>query len=134
MLRIALTIRSSGPLRRAAVLSGRGQQRPLNSSVRAQNVKPSYAANLAIVLAVSAWPIIFFACVSMLGDSGMRLSPEANDALHRNLLLRFAFGCGLVFFSLSLAGYSFAAAKVRASLAFLVCVVPFFVFVGLSLT
>ena len=29
-----LTIRSSGPLRRVAVLSGRGQQRPLNSSVR----------------------------------------------------------------------------------------------------
>jgi hypothetical protein len=29
-----LTIRSSGPLRRAVVLSGRGQQRPLNSSVR----------------------------------------------------------------------------------------------------
>ena len=29
-----LTIRSSGPLRVVAVLSGRGQQRPLNSSVR----------------------------------------------------------------------------------------------------
>ena len=97
-------------------------------------MKPSQAANLALVLAVCAWPIIFFACRSMLGDSGMTLSPEANDALHRNLLLHFAFGCGLVFLSLSLAGYSFTAAKVRASLAFLACVVPFFVLVGLSLT
>jgi hypothetical protein len=35
-VRRALTIRSSGPLRRVAVLSGRGQQRPLNSSVRPQ--------------------------------------------------------------------------------------------------
>src|ERR1041385_3093740 len=31
----SLTIRSSGPLRRVAVLSCGGQQRPLNSSVRA---------------------------------------------------------------------------------------------------
>ena len=34
---LCLTIRSSGPLRRVAVLSGRGQQRPLNSSVRAHD-------------------------------------------------------------------------------------------------
>ena len=33
-----LTIRSSGPLRRVALLSCGGQQRPLNSSVRPQNV------------------------------------------------------------------------------------------------
>ena len=36
-----LTIRSSGPLRRAVVLSGRGQQRPLNSSVRQHASKSS---------------------------------------------------------------------------------------------
>jgi len=64
----------------------------------------------------------------------MGLSSKANDALHLGVSLRLAFGSGLVFFSLSLAGYSFAAARVRASLAFLACVVPFFVFVALSIT
>jgi len=34
--RLCLTIRSSGPLRRTALLSCRGRQRPLNSSVRQQ--------------------------------------------------------------------------------------------------
>src|SRR5207344_1854293 len=34
IVRVALTIRSSGPLRRVTVLSGRGQLRRLNSSVR----------------------------------------------------------------------------------------------------
>jgi len=39
-----LTIRSSGPLRRSAVLSCRGQQRPLNSSVRCLDARYSHSS------------------------------------------------------------------------------------------
>ena len=58
-----LTIRSSGPLRRVALLSGRGQQRPLNSSVRphkrflfnARSLRHVGFCSLAAAASLLAW-------------------------------------------------------------------------------
>ena len=57
----SLTIRSSGPLRRSALLSRGARQRPLNSSVRRHSVKVPNRYEVALALLFVSLPVLLVA-------------------------------------------------------------------------
>jgi len=82
-----LTIRSSGPLRRVAVLSGGGQQRPLNSSVRphkrflfsVRSLRHVGFCSLAAVASLLAW--LACAAVHVSGCSALAVRARVSALL-----------------------------------------------------
>ena len=90
-------------------------------------MKPSHAANLALVLVVVGWLLSFYGALSQLGDPAPWV-PRAEIEAHRHTSVVVLFTGILVLLSaIWLSGYSFSVARWRASLALLACVVPFIV-------
>lgn len=84
----------------------------------------SRVANLAIALAVSAWPLLIFGTFSQLGDPAPWVTHA--DLVARHHLAVAALGLGLVFLTtaLWLSGYVFANAPKRSLCTLLIWVVP----------
>ena len=87
-------------------------------------MKPSLAANVALVTVVIGWASGSYGVLSQLGDPAPWV-PKAELAAHRDVSLTFMFsGALLLLASLWLSGYAFSNARVRASIATLLVVVP----------
>ena len=95
-------------------------------------MKSSHAANIALVLVAIGWLLSTYGALSQLGDPALTVSRAEIEA-HRHVSLAFLFAGILALLSaLWLSGYSFSHARWRASLALLVCVVPFIVILAFS--
>ena len=86
-------------------------------------MKPGHAANIAIVLAVAAWPLMAYGLLSQLGDPAPWV-PRADIARqHQIANLVFVLGFGSFAVSLWLSGYAFSAARKRSLAALLLHIV-----------
>lgn len=95
-------------------------------------MKSSQAANVALILVAFGWLLSAYGVLSQMGDPAPWTSPAEIDA-HRRVSLAFLFGGILALFSvLWLSGYAFSLARKRATLALLVCVIPFIVIFAFS--
>jgi hypothetical protein len=96
-------------------------------------MKPSHAANLALLLVVVGWLLSVYGGLSQLGDPAPWV-PRAEIEAHRRTSVAILFGGIFALLSaLWLSGYSFSLARWRASLALLACVVPFIFFFASTL-
>jgi hypothetical protein len=88
-------------------------------------MKPSHAANLALVLVVLGWLLSAYGALSQLGDPSP-LVPRAEMESHRRAsAVILVVGVLTLLSALWLSGYSFLVARWRASVALLACVLPF---------
>jgi len=78
-------------------------------------MKQTTAANLALLLVVAGWLLAYYGVMSQLGDPSPSV-PHAQIEASRHLSLAMLFiGVASILAALWLSGYSFSAAKVRAS-------------------
>ena len=78
-------------------------------------MKHTSAANLALLLVVAGWLLAYYGVMSQLGDPSPSV-PHAQIEASRHLSLAILFaGVVSILVALWLSGYSFSAAKVRAS-------------------
>ncbi len=84
-------------------------------------MKQSTASNIALVLAILAWPLCFYGLLSQLGD----YAPDTpSHIIEGNRLKSFiALTVGLLSFlsSLWLSGFAFPGAKLRSATAAIIC-------------
>ncbi len=84
-------------------------------------MKQSSASNLAIALAMLAWPLTYYGVMSQLGDYQPDTSHEVIEANRRISVAVLSVGFLCFIGSLWLSGYSFIGAKVRSSIAAIGC-------------
>lgn len=97
-------------------------------------MRQTSVSNLALALAVMAWPLIYYGFMSQLGDYHPDTPREVVLANRRISVSVLSVGLLSFLGSLWLSGYSFTGAKVRSVLAALICVgVVAFGIVGLWL-
>ena len=84
-------------------------------------MKQPTSANLALIAAVLAWPLIWFGVLSQLGDYAPNTPREVMASNQRTSMTALVVGLVLLLGSLWLSGYSFANAKVRSVSAALLC-------------
>jgi hypothetical protein len=80
-------------------------------------MKPSTAANLAVVLAVLAWPLTWHGTVRQLRDYARSTPPEVVEANQHLGVAILALGLLCLLASLWLSGHAFAGARIRSTLA-----------------
>jgi hypothetical protein len=89
-----------------------------------ERMRTSRAANLAIVLAVLAWPLLVYAVLSQLADPMPSLSHAELEALRHRSILVLSCGVLAIVASLWLSGFAYQSARVRSIVAVGLCVVP----------
>ena len=97
---------------------------PADLRERREDMKQGTASNLAIALAVVAWPLACGGALSQLGDYAPGVSQAVIEAdRHRSMaVLMTGLLCLLV--SLWLSGYSFSGARIRSLIATVACMGP----------
>ncbi|MBN8726280.1 MAG: hypothetical protein J0H15_01065 [Xanthomonadales bacterium] len=85
-------------------------------------MRQTTASNLALLLAVLAWPLIYYVLMSQLGDYRPGTPSEVILANRRVSVAVLSAGFLSFLGALWLSGYSFTGAKMRSTLAALVCV------------
>jgi hypothetical protein len=86
-------------------------------------MRQSTASNLAIVLAALAWPLAFYGAMSQLGDYAPSTPREIIETNQHRSTSILAVGLLCWVGSIWLSGYSFTAAKIRAVIASVACLV-----------
>jgi hypothetical protein len=81
-------------------------------------------ANLAVLLGILWFPLCYYGVLSQLGDPAPYVSQSDLSAARAVSVGALTAGCALFVGALFLSGYVFVAARWRAVLAFLLCVVP----------
>lgn len=84
-------------------------------------MRQTSASNLALLLAVLAWPLIYYGIMSQLGDYRPGTPTEVILANQRISVAVLSVGFLSFLGSLWLSGYGFIGAKVRSTLAALIC-------------
>ena len=87
-------------------------------------MKQTSASNLAIALALLAWPLTFYGAMSQIGDYASGTPRAIIVANHLRSVLVLSTGLLFFFGSLWLSGYSFSGAKKRSVVAAMVCLSP----------
>jgi hypothetical protein len=87
-------------------------------------MKQSSAANLALLLVVVGWFLVFYGVASQLGDPAPWVTHEQMQAHHRLSHTILSFGVLGVLSALWLSGYSFSVAKIRASICLALVFLP----------
>ena len=84
-------------------------------------MKQSTASNLALVLALLAWPLCYYGVLSQLGDF-VPATPRHVIDQHRAVSASvLALGVAALATALVLAGFAFSGARVRSGAAIAVC-------------
>ncbi|WP_426687199.1 hypothetical protein [Rhodanobacter ginsengiterrae] len=78
-------------------------------------IKQTAAANLALVLVVVGWLLAYYGVVSQLGDPSQSIPHTQLEAARHLSLAAVCFGVVCISAALWLAGFSFPAARVRAT-------------------
>ncbi|HEV2622042.1 MAG TPA: hypothetical protein VGU65_08135 [Frateuria sp.] len=78
-------------------------------------MKQTTAANLALVLVVAGWLLAFYGVMSQLGDPSPSVPRAQIEAARHLSLAVLGVGVVCILAALCLSGFSFTAAKVRAS-------------------
>jgi hypothetical protein len=84
-------------------------------------MKQSVASNLAVGLALLAWPLLIYGLMSQLGDPQPGTSSEVTAANRRLSVAVLSVGFLCFLGALWLSGFSFTGAKVRSLLAAACC-------------
>jgi hypothetical protein len=87
-------------------------------------MKQTSAANLALLLVAAGWSLAYYGVMSQLGDPSPSVSHLQLEASRHLSLVVLCIGVVCVLASLWLAGYSFSAAKVRASVCAALIIFP----------
>ena len=85
-------------------------------------MRHSVASNLAIVLAVLAWPLIIYGLLSQLGDYHPSIAREIIVANRRISVTVLSVGFICYLGALWLSGYSYTGAKIRSLIAATCCI------------
>ncbi|HWG89056.1 MAG TPA: hypothetical protein VN679_14830 [Candidatus Acidoferrales bacterium] len=78
-------------------------------------MKQTSAANLALLLVVVGWALAYYGVMSQLGDPSPSVPHAQIEATRHVSLVVLCIGVVSILAALWLSGYSFSAAKVRAS-------------------
>jgi hypothetical protein len=78
-------------------------------------MKQTSAANLALLLVVVGWALTYYGAMSQLGDPSPSVPHAQIEAARHLSFVVLCIGVVSILASLWLSGYSFSAAKVRAS-------------------
>lgn len=84
-------------------------------------MRQSTASNLAIVLAILAWPLVIYGVMSQLGDYHPSVPQEIITANQRTSIAILSAGFLCFMGALWLAGYGFTGARIRSLFAAACC-------------
>jgi hypothetical protein len=87
-------------------------------------MKQTSAANLAFLLVAVGWLLAFYGVMSQLGDPSPSVPREQIEAARHISLVVLCVGVVCALAALWLSGYSFSAAKIRASICAALIVFP----------
>ncbi|WP_426687215.1 hypothetical protein [Rhodanobacter ginsengiterrae] len=87
-------------------------------------MKQTSAANLALLLVVVGWALAYYGVMSQLGDPSPSVPHAQIEAARHVSLVVLYIGVVSILAALWLSGYSFSAAKVRASVCVALILLP----------
>jgi len=87
-------------------------------------MKQTSAANLALLFVIAGWSLAFYGVMSQLGDPSPSIPQFQIEATRHLSLVVLCIGVVCVLAALWLSGYSFSAAKVRASVCAALIILP----------